>query len=253
MNPTETCATDPIFPPELEREIVETTAVLHPLTMPTPASGALRSHLPLLSRVLMVAEGFDLVHRPMDDDDVLALRAMRVKPASFFAENVHFSAADSDLSMEEVSRPPEYFRPINDTAAGPGASDTAHPPVEDLRFVSVVYENMWHDWEEGVRGETDFWAAETFIARKRRSEIDGALPRVVFCVSHLTPQLHVIRWNGPWGGYQRRRRISTEIMERQELQDLPTMKNRNDQVHAASSSSPPSATAAQPGLGQFQL
>ncbi|KAJ7758120.1 hypothetical protein DFH07DRAFT_958467 [Mycena maculata] len=250
----------PIFPPELEREIFETTAVLHPQTMPSLLRVARRVLIwiePLLYTVLMVAEGFDLVHRPMDDDDVL--RAMRVKPPSFFAANVRamcFSAAYSDLSMDEVqallrlctnlvslfvvgvrrwkgslwalfgrnntvdlNHPflfglthldifnanakllhipglatltalpalthvslglndvdvtgntirrvleqypqlqvlvhqimPAYTRDPYGDLAREMAQITARPPAENVRFVTVVYENMWHDWEVGARG-----------------------------------------------------------------------------------------------------
>ncbi|KAJ7758114.1 hypothetical protein DFH07DRAFT_1024908 [Mycena maculata] len=53
----------------------------------------------------------------------------------------------------------------------------ARPPTDDLRFVVCVYHNYLDDqWKIGVRRGTDFWsAAETFIARKRRGEIGGAL------------------------------------------------------------------------------
>ncbi|KAJ7705460.1 hypothetical protein B0H17DRAFT_1038052 [Mycena rosella] len=49
----------------------------------------------------------------------------------------------------------------------------AEPPVTDVRFVVRVFHDYWADWEAGARGDTDRWAAaDAFIERKRRGEID---------------------------------------------------------------------------------
>jgi hypothetical protein len=52
--------------------------------------------------------------------------------------------------------------------------------VVDVRYVVAVCDNYWADWDVGVRGGTDFWAAsDAFVARKRRGEIEGTLWSVV--------------------------------------------------------------------------
>ncbi|KAF7313868.1 hypothetical protein HMN09_00544500 [Mycena chlorophos] len=52
----------------------------------------------------------------------------------------------------------------------------SNPPCSDDRFV-IYLDLSWHfwaDWETGLRGETDIWAAaERFIARKKRREVAG--------------------------------------------------------------------------------
>ncbi|KAJ7088702.1 hypothetical protein C8R44DRAFT_444000 [Mycena epipterygia] len=49
------------------------------------------------------------------------------------------------------------------------------PPVTDVRFVVIVFSDFWTDLEIGARGGTDFWAAaDVFIVRKRRGEIDAS-------------------------------------------------------------------------------
>ncbi|KAJ7768252.1 hypothetical protein B0H16DRAFT_1882164 [Mycena metata] len=46
--------------------------------------------------------------------------------------------------------------------------------MTDVRFVLVICRNYWSDWEVGARGGVDFWAAaEAFVARKRRGEIEA--------------------------------------------------------------------------------
>ncbi|KAJ6482595.1 hypothetical protein C8R45DRAFT_305827 [Mycena sanguinolenta] len=45
--------------------------------------------------------------------------------------------------------------------------------VRDIRYVVIVFNDYWNDWEVGARGGTDFWAAaDDFVARKRRHEIE---------------------------------------------------------------------------------
>lgn len=52
--------------------------------------------------------------------------------------------------------------------------------IVDVRYVVAVCDNYWADWDVGVRGGTDFWAAsDAFVARKRRGEIEGTLWSVV--------------------------------------------------------------------------
>lgn len=50
------------------------------------------------------------------------------------------------------------------------------PPVADPRYMVSVYVSHEYlsDWEVGVHGGIDFWAAaDVFVARKRRGEIEG--------------------------------------------------------------------------------
>ncbi|KAJ7238059.1 hypothetical protein B0H12DRAFT_100962 [Mycena haematopus] len=54
---------------------------------------------------------------------------------------------------------------------------TAHRKagVEDIRYVAAVCGDYWSDWDVGARVGTDFWAAaDDFVARKRRGEIEGS-------------------------------------------------------------------------------
>ncbi|KAJ7088695.1 hypothetical protein C8R44DRAFT_892752 [Mycena epipterygia] len=55
-----------------------------------------------------------------------------------------------------------------------GAYEIAsNPPVTDVRFVVSMFSDYWKDWEVGARGGIDFWAAaDMFVARKRRGEIE---------------------------------------------------------------------------------
>ncbi|KAJ7705461.1 hypothetical protein B0H17DRAFT_669126 [Mycena rosella] len=51
----------------------------------------------------------------------------------------------------------------------------ASPPAIDVRFVVCTSGNHCDEWEVGARGGTDFWAAaDAFVARKRRGEIDAS-------------------------------------------------------------------------------
>ncbi|KAJ7489305.1 hypothetical protein FB451DRAFT_686637 [Mycena latifolia] len=62
---------------------------------------------------------------------------------------------------------PYYSEPAREIAT--------NPPVSDVRFVVGVFLNYWDDWEVGARGGTDFWvAADAFVARKRRGEIEAS-------------------------------------------------------------------------------
>ncbi|KAJ6466782.1 hypothetical protein C8R45DRAFT_1106212 [Mycena sanguinolenta] len=53
----------------------------------------------------------------------------------------------------------------------------AATPITDGRYLVVVTgtdEEYWADWERGVRGGVDFWAAaDEFVTRKRSGEISG--------------------------------------------------------------------------------
>ncbi|KAJ6598401.1 hypothetical protein DFH09DRAFT_57403 [Mycena vulgaris] len=53
---------------------------------------------------------------------------------------------------------------------------TASPPVADVRFVVYLFNNYYAaEWYTGARGGDDFWAtANTFVARKRRGEIEAS-------------------------------------------------------------------------------
>jgi hypothetical protein len=52
-----------------------------------------------------------------------------------------------------------------------------NPPVADRRFVVVIWEDYWADWERGARGGKDFWArADDFMAQKLNGEIEGQFP-----------------------------------------------------------------------------
>ncbi|KAJ6482570.1 hypothetical protein C8R45DRAFT_305093 [Mycena sanguinolenta] len=46
--------------------------------------------------------------------------------------------------------------------------------IRDIRYIVVFFSTYyWDDWEVGARGGTDFWAAaDDFVARKRRHEIE---------------------------------------------------------------------------------
>jgi hypothetical protein len=66
-----------------------------------------------------------------------------------------------------------------------------NPPVTDVRFVvvAIACHSYWDEWELGARAGVDFWvAADTFIARKRRREIDGThTPSYLPCYRSYTP------------------------------------------------------------------
>ncbi|KAJ7458748.1 hypothetical protein B0H11DRAFT_2060863, partial [Mycena galericulata] len=47
-------------------------------------------------------------------------------------------------------------------------------PFRDVRLVAALYKDYWQDWENGARARGNFWSvADTFVAGKRRGEIDG--------------------------------------------------------------------------------
>ncbi|KAJ7458735.1 hypothetical protein B0H11DRAFT_2317460 [Mycena galericulata] len=49
-----------------------------------------------------------------------------------------------------------------------------NPPIRDVRLVAALYIAHWDDWENGAQGRGNFWsAADTFVAGKRRREIDS--------------------------------------------------------------------------------
>ncbi|KAJ7239152.1 hypothetical protein C8J57DRAFT_1373088 [Mycena rebaudengoi] len=50
-----------------------------------------------------------------------------------------------------------------------------NPPVADRRFVVVIWEDYWADWERGARDGKDFWArADDFMAQKLNGEIEAS-------------------------------------------------------------------------------
>ncbi|KAJ6466780.1 hypothetical protein C8R45DRAFT_1020097 [Mycena sanguinolenta] len=60
--------------------------------------------------------------------------------------------------------------------------------VEDVRYVVVVCDALdyWFDWEVGALGGTDFWAAaDDFVARKGRGEIEVLLPPRKMVIVHV--------------------------------------------------------------------
>ncbi|KAJ7204011.1 hypothetical protein C8J57DRAFT_1407629, partial [Mycena rebaudengoi] len=59
-------------------------------------------------------------------------------------------------------------------AARPKAEDVAsNPPITDARFVVVVWDASWGNFENEARGGKDFWTqADKFIAKKLRGEIE---------------------------------------------------------------------------------
>ncbi|KAJ7750409.1 hypothetical protein DFH07DRAFT_546282 [Mycena maculata] len=266
---------EPIFPPELEREIFETTAILHPKTIPTLLRVAHRILIwvePLLYRVILSDESMDALRR-----------AMHVKPASFFAASVRHLAfpgrrISSELPAEEIrallqlctnivslalnmdtpgllpimqemkirrwvgwlvfffegnsdavdlSHPAfrtvthlHTFDDLRDDAEvprlvlerctrlqvllvfwdipEPARQMAANPPVTDVRFVVCIHGGVYRkDWEVGARGGTDMWtAADTFVARKRRREIDTSCYLLEHLVDYPRPsQRGSLRWS----------------------------------------------------------
>jgi hypothetical protein len=50
-------------------------------------------------------------------------------------------------------------------------------PLQDPRFVVVLWEDYWADWERGAGGRKDFWArADDFVEQKLNGEIAGRFP-----------------------------------------------------------------------------
>ncbi|KAJ7731797.1 hypothetical protein DFH07DRAFT_945088, partial [Mycena maculata] len=95
----------PIFPPDLEREVFETAAILHFRTIPTLLLVAHRIFIwiePLLYRVLEPSSSKR--HPSSQSMDDIVRRLLRTKPASFFETGVRdiFLGLHSDLSEEEV-------------------------------------------------------------------------------------------------------------------------------------------------------
>ncbi|KAJ7059739.1 hypothetical protein C8F01DRAFT_1145501 [Mycena amicta] len=101
---------DPRLPPELEREVCELTALMHPETVPTLIRVAQRIHEwtePFLYRTVRV--------RPSRHFDAF-LRALRTKPPSFLAasvRNIHFESVPEctyELCLEIISKCPGIIR-----------------------------------------------------------------------------------------------------------------------------------------------
>ncbi|KAJ6539831.1 hypothetical protein DFH09DRAFT_69243 [Mycena vulgaris] len=95
---------EPAFPVEMEREIFETTALMHPSTTPALLRVARRTLLwiePLLYRVSRVGWG-----PPHSDMARTILRGLDSKPASFFSDAVQYLLvqANVDWSQAEVAR-----------------------------------------------------------------------------------------------------------------------------------------------------
>ncbi|KAJ7443153.1 hypothetical protein FB451DRAFT_95501, partial [Mycena latifolia] len=88
--------TRPAFPPELEREIFEITALVHPGTIPTLLRVARRVHIwiePFQYRTVSVGGT-----SPFSDMGHAILRATRSKPASFFHNAVRHLFLDTSAS-----------------------------------------------------------------------------------------------------------------------------------------------------------
>ncbi|KAJ7443132.1 hypothetical protein FB451DRAFT_1296298 [Mycena latifolia] len=86
----------PAFPPELEREIFETTALVHPSTIPALLRVSRRIHIwiePFLYRVVCVGGT-----SPFSDMGRALLRATKSKPASFFHNAVRHLCMDTSAS-----------------------------------------------------------------------------------------------------------------------------------------------------------
>ncbi|KAJ7443119.1 hypothetical protein FB451DRAFT_95193 [Mycena latifolia] len=86
----------PTFPPELEREIFETTALVHPSTVPALLRVARRAHIwiePFLYRAVHV--GPDPLYAAIGR---AVLRAIKTKPPSFFHNAVRHMFLDTSAS-----------------------------------------------------------------------------------------------------------------------------------------------------------
>ncbi|KAJ7435871.1 hypothetical protein FB451DRAFT_1308380 [Mycena latifolia] len=86
----------PIFPPELEREILETTALVHPSTIPVLLRVARRFHIwiePFLYTAVHVGK-----EPPYSAMGRAILRAVKLKPASFFHNAVRHLFLDTSAT-----------------------------------------------------------------------------------------------------------------------------------------------------------
>ncbi|KAJ7446371.1 hypothetical protein FB451DRAFT_1291982 [Mycena latifolia] len=86
----------PIFPPELEREILETTALVHPSTIPVLLRVARRFHIwiePLMYTAVYVG-----IEPPYSAMGRAILRAVKFKPASFFHNAVRHLFLDTSAT-----------------------------------------------------------------------------------------------------------------------------------------------------------
>ncbi|KAJ6551283.1 hypothetical protein B0H19DRAFT_1263953 [Mycena capillaripes] len=74
---------------------------------------------------------------------------------------------------------------VFDTASY-GRRAAANPSVTDVRYVVGIRPHYWDDtWERWARRDTNIWAAaDVFVARKRRGEIEGGLS-VLHALFHL--------------------------------------------------------------------
>ncbi|KAJ7446358.1 hypothetical protein FB451DRAFT_1291974 [Mycena latifolia] len=93
----------PIFPPELEREIFETTALVHPSTIPVVLRVARRIHIwiePFLYTAVHVGK-----EPPYSAMGRAILRAVKFKPASFFHNAVRHLFLDTSApwTFDEAS------------------------------------------------------------------------------------------------------------------------------------------------------
>ncbi|KAJ6564535.1 hypothetical protein B0H19DRAFT_1068073 [Mycena capillaripes] len=190
----------PIFAPELEREMFETAAELHPETIP--------SLLLVSLRVYQRIEGFQYrTVTPQGQQSSCSfqtlLRAIRsnAKPPAFFRAHVRHLFFRPELQDEDAQEAvlPEILSTCSGiqsfvTSAGqiPARSWAAlrprrHPygpphaqllSVEDNRFVYMLNLDCPNvdDWLIGTKGGMDAWArAEAFVAKKRRGEIEPSL------------------------------------------------------------------------------
>ncbi|KAJ7176743.1 hypothetical protein C8R46DRAFT_43675 [Mycena filopes] len=109
------------------------------------------------------------------DQHVWIMPALAALPAL-----THLGLTDSDVAfkflrlvLEELPRLQVLAVTLEDNDPWEGIPFSA--PVSDPRFVVVVNGDYWVNWEIGALGGIDFWAAaDLFVARKRKGEIDAS-------------------------------------------------------------------------------
>ncbi|KAJ7176752.1 hypothetical protein C8R46DRAFT_1213332 [Mycena filopes] len=121
------------------------------------------------------------------DQQVWIMPALAALPAL-----THLGLTESDVAflclvLEQLPRLQVLAVTMED--GDPGGEIPPGAPVSDPRFVVVVNGHYWVDWEIGVLGGMDFWAAaDLFVARKRKGEIDvhaGSILRVAATMVRL--------------------------------------------------------------------
>ncbi|KAJ7443120.1 hypothetical protein FB451DRAFT_1568734 [Mycena latifolia] len=135
--------TNPAFPPELEREIFEVAALLHPGTIPTLLQVARRISIwiePLLYTVVRVNESPKIARAIMCATDS--------KPASFFHNSVHHLLLESGAPWT-LSEATEFLklcpRLISFAAFGQFADPTLLPILGQMRLrqISVALRTLF--------------------------------------------------------------------------------------------------------------